>query len=787
MKGYEHSKMVPTGTKHEGLGLRATQRKEDDAGEAQVDFSEIWETIRDGKWIILLTCALVTGGIAAYTFTQEPVYEASSMVSIEAQGPSASLVGTGNATPDLADEVGLLQYSADLSTRVAERLKETADAVESEEYFPILVDEEGSLLSDRRAGQLISEATTFSALSQQQMIRIAVRSGVPDEAAAIANAYAEEYQEFSKERSRASVAAGRKFLEEQAEKRREEIQALERQWAAFARQNDVMTQGEDGNRLIQEYTGLEGRRAELEFQLEQEERALEILQDQLAQYEPELRDQVMQEQEASEIQSAITSINQQIAQLRTQATQYYVANPDLRGDSTRIARDFPELADLQRRIAGFEQQKDQLVDELIAKASGGATPGEGGVLSRVQQLQNRITEQEITVSQLEAQIKALNQRLASYDTQLQGIPEQRLERRRLEQKLAQVEEFYGAIVNQLQQVIMQEESELGYVRPVRQAFVPSMPVSPNVQQNLILGILLGLGFGVGLAFLRRAVADHLRTPDDLQNKGYSLVGVIPSMDREVKAAFEGKDTVKVGKRKLSTRLFPLLNPWSPIAENYRLVRTNLQHSNKGAAPQVMLVTSPEKGDGKTLTAVNLAITMAQSGKRTILIDADLRRPNAHNMLDLPSGPGLAELLNAEETDAPHDLMPTHILHTEIDRLDVLPAGHTEAPPAEALDSERMAALLNRLRGAYDAVILDSPPVLAVSDPVLLATQTDATLLVVSAGRTDFEAIEVTEKTLGAVGVPIAGMIFNRYEDTRRRSYEYGYNYERTYGYVADER
>jgi Mrp family chromosome partitioning ATPase len=355
--------------------------------------------------------------------------------------------------------------------------------------------------------------------------------------------------------------------------------------------------------------------------------------------------------------------------------------------------------------------------------------------------------------------------------------------------------------------------------------VPSVPVSPDVQQNLILGILLGLGFGVGLAFLRRAVADQLRTPDDLQEKGYSLVGVIPNMDREIKSAFDGKDTVKVGERELSTRLMPLLNPWSPIAENYRLVRTNLQHSSQGTAPQVMLITSPEKGDGKTLTAVNMAITMAQSGKRTILVDADLRRPNAHNMLDLSSHPGLAELLkgangqgdqlpspngnteiqpggafpddtpreNALRNDGPrndaahHLAPPNHIQATEVDRLSFLAAGRTELPPAESLGGDGMADLLRQLRASYDVVIVDSPPVLAVSDPVLLSTEADATLLVVAADRTDFEAIDVTEKTLGAVGVPISGVIFNRFDQSKRRGgYNYGYDYDRTYGYVVDE-
>lgn len=781
MKNYQHKPILKPNGKHEGLGLRASVDK-GEAESTRVDLSEIWDTVREGRWIILLTCILVVSVIAAYTFTQDPVYEASSIVSVTPpNGESGRLVAyESGGESGLANEMGLLQYSAELPARVARRMKETADAVEAEDYLPVLRDAQGNVLSDEEAGAAVFAKTSFTPFPDQQMIRIDAQSEVPEEAAAIANAYAEAYQEYSRERSRASVSAARHFLEEQAEKRKAEINELEEQWAAFARQNDVMREGEDGGRVIEEYTELESQRAELQFEREQEERELDVLQDQLSQFEPELRDRVMDEQETSEIQSAIAAINEQIASLRAEATQYYVANPDLKGDTARIEAEFPQLAELNRRIRGFEDQKSDLVEQLITRASSGGAAEEGGAFSRVNQLQSRIGEQELAISQIDAQIDALDRRIASYDSRLENIPDQRIERNRLEQRLAQAEQFYGTIVEQLQSAIIQEESELGYVRPVRSAFVPSTPVSPNVQQNMLLGLLLGLGFGIGLAFLRRAVADHLRTPEDLQEKGYSLVGVIPEMRREIRANFKGKETIKVGDRRLSTRLMPLLNPWSPISENYRLVRTNLQHSIRSKAPEVILVTSPEKGDGKTLTAVNLAITMAQGGRRTVLLDADLRRPNAHRLLGMDVELGIADILS---TDGP---IPDHILPTEIDGLHFLPAGHTDIPPAEALGSERMATLIERLREAYDVVIIDSPPVLAVSDPVLLSTQADATLLVVSAERTDFRAVDITEKTLNAVGVPIAGVIFNRFDEEKRHGYGYGYDYDRTYRYALGE-
>ena len=475
---------------------------------------------------------------------------------------------------------------------------------------------------------------------------------------------------------------------------------------------------------------------------------------------------------ATRVADAVNGVSRMNSKLQAQATQYYVANPGLEGDSLRIRNEFAQLDEINQRIRGFEQKKAELTEQFIAKATAGQVGGEGGMLSRIGQLQNRIAEQEITVSQTEAQIRALDQRLRTYDSKLRGIPSQRIERRRLEQRLAQEEEFYATIVRELQQTIIKEESELGYVQQVRSAFVPTRPVSPNFRQNVILGILLGMGFGVGLAFLRHTMVDRLRAPEDLQNRGYSLVGVIPQMDREIKAAFKGADTIEVEGRQLSTRLMPLLNPWSPISENYRLVRTNLQHSLKGHAPQVILVTSPGPADGKTLTAVNLAITMAQDGRRTLLIDADMRRPSAHTLLGVEMGTGLADMLDSEG-ETPDCVVPTHM-----DRLHFLAAGRMKTLPAEALGSSRMANILERYRHEYEVIIVDSPPVLAVSDPLLLATKSDATLLVISARRTDTRAIEVAERMLGAVGVSISGVIFNRFDE--RGQGEYGYDYR--YGY-----
>jgi capsular exopolysaccharide synthesis family protein len=303
-----------------------------------------------------------------------------------------------------------------------------------------------------------------------------------------------------------------------------------------------------------------------------------------------------------------------------------------------------------------------------------------------------------------------------------------------------------------------------------------------MQVNAILGLLLGVGFGVGLAFLMQAANTRLYGPDDVQKKGYSVAGLIPRMDDEIKAMYSGSETVEMDGRQVSTSLMPLLNPWSPITENYRLIRTNLQHARGPAgAPQTIMVTSPEPGDGKTTTAVNLAITMALSGRRVLLIDADMRRPTVHKAFGIERGPGLGNVLGAEALGG-GDVLP--VQHVSVEGLDVLTAGQPQRVTAEALDSNRMKQLLLALRAEYDAIIIDTPPVLAASDPLVVAPQCDATLVVVSTAATESEALHATRDALGAIGIRIAGVVLNRYTPESSGGYKYGYGYNRRYEYTA---
>ena len=763
-------------------GASAQQQSASSAagGEAAgINLSEIVDTLRRGKWIIAATMIVVACAVGGYTYTLDPIYESNSIVKIDL-GMQAGGVAAFSQQRDLSSEVGVLEYSAELASRVVDELRTTEEALGQKNHFPILYDGSGRDLPTNQVIMKLLQSVRFQPMPSQNMIRLIVESKVPEEASTIANVYAAQYEAYSREKARASVAAAREFLEDQANKRRSDIRTLEGQWEAFAQSNQVVTQGLGGERLVAEYTELSARRDQLGFELDHEREALRILRNQLAQFEPGLRESVQKEQAATGLRSEIQVLENRIGEMRAEAAQYYVANDGLEGDVQRIQREFPDLADLLRNVDGLEQRKRTLTDQLVAQArqtSAGAIGSAsddvaaGGALERVGQLRQRITEQEIKIGQLEAQIAGLNDTIDGYQPRLSRIPQQTIQREALDRKLQQAEQFYQSITTELQRTIIAEESELGYVQIVRKAFVPGFPVRPNVTQNLILGLLLGIGFGIGLAFIREASTSQIHRPDDLVRHGYTVTGVIPDMAAEIKNEFRGQPTVEIEGHTLSTSLLPILSPWSPVTENYRLVRTNLQYSAgvHGDAPQVIMVTSPEPGDGKSTTAVNLALTFVLSGKKVLLIDGDMRRPTTHKLLGTERGPGLAEMLHGGER-------MQVVRRTYIDGLYYVPAGHAEDPPTEALDSEQMRRLIALGRERCDVIIIDTPPVLAASDPLVLAPVADATIVVTSAEKTDVKALDLTRDMLAGVGVPITGVIFNRFEEQKgnRANYRYGY-------------
>ena len=224
------------------------------------------------------------------------------------------------------------------------------------------------------------------------------------------------------------------------------------------------------------------------------------------------------------------------------------------------------------------------------------------------------------------------------------------------------------------------------------------------------------------------------------------------------------------------RLITYEDPKSPISESYRSLRTNITYASADKKIKSLLVSSPQPGEGKSTTTANLAIAFAQLRKRTIVIDADLRKPVQHNVFDHPRGPGLAEYLIGEIED-----LSTIIHATKVENLFIITAGGLPPNPSELLGSDRMSNLVDRLESEWDMVLFDSPPIVAVTDSSMISSEIDALLMVVKAGQTDRSAVDRALDTISNVKSPLIGAILNGANpETLAGKYSYYYSYYNYY-------
>jgi len=291
------------------------------------------------------------------------------------------------------------------------------------------------------------------------------------------------------------------------------------------------------------------------------------------------------------------------------------------------------------------------------------------------------------------------------------------------------------------------------------ASVPTVPVAPRKSLNLALGLLVGLALGAGGALLREQLNTTVKTPDDIE----SLTGSVPLGLVPFDAA--AKTTPLVTAEANDSR-----------AEAFRTLRTNLRFADVDHPPRSIVVTSPMPGEGKSTSACNIALTLALAGSRVVLVEADLRKPRVGEYLGLDSAVGLTNVLAGQHT------LEDVLVPWRRQTLTVLPAGPVPPNPSELLGSQHMGNLLKVLGARYDYVIVDSPPLLPVTDGAVLATLTDGALLIARHGKSSRDDLEQAAHALEAVNAKLLGTVLNCIP-VRARGYSYGYGYG--YGY-ADE-
>jgi polysaccharide biosynthesis transport protein len=345
--------------------------------------------------------------------------------------------------------------------------------------------------------------------------------------------------------------------------------------------------------------------------------------------------------------------------------------------------------------------------------------------------------------------------------------------------------LYDSLQTKLKEAQISSGLKSSNIRVVDPAMVPTTPSHPAKTRNIALAFLAGLVGGIGLALLREYLDNTVKTPDDVEKLArLPSLAVVPAFGEGAAAAKRGLLNVMSGNgHEKRIELVAQHLPKSQMSEAFRALRTALLLSQPDHPPQVLLVTSALPREGKTTAAANLAVTLAQLGDNTVLVDADLRKPGIGRLLNLGTGKyaGLSSYLAGVSS---LDLVT--IPHPTIPNLAAIPTGPLPPNPADLLSSHRLTEAIAELRTRFKFIVIDSPPIMAATDAVVLSVQTDGVLLVVRSGETPKEAFTRTRDLLSSVKCHLLGVVLNAV-DSSSPDYYYSYRYyPYSYGYGPQE-
>jgi len=713
-----------------------------------------------GRWIIVLSFIIVFTATVYYTFTASPTYEATTTLLIESSDSMErslfNMTYLGNQSNLLTNQIEILK-SRNIAERVVRRLSES-DVRDSISFFKPL--EDGTQLPFSSCVQIVMGNLEVEPKRDTDIITLKYQAGSSFEAAYIANVIAEEFSEQNAETNRLEVSEMRKFIETRLKIKAQELKKSEEKLRAYQEREKIASLDAETSELVTRLSEAESMLEQARIELETKEGLKKSLEKKLEERKKTLPKNL------SEISTPyIQSLQQELAKIVADRTIYVTA---LQSEVQGNKKEFFENT-LRQYDDKIKALKDKLEEEAekIVSFSMISDP-----LQISQDLITQLINLSAEIPAVQAKINALEGVLKKYNSHLEELPERVLELARLERRKQVDEQTYMMLTQKLEETKIQESAQARNVRIIDRAISPIRPVKPNVRMNMMLGALLGLGLGVGLTFMIEYLDRSVRKPEDLERMGLNVLATIPKIETEKME--KSKKRLSDGAR-IEARLITHIDPKSPVSEAYRTLRTNLQFSKVEKELKTILVTSAGPKEGKSTTVANLAIAMAQAGNRVMLIDGDLRRPILHSVFGMDKEEGLTNYLAGSlKYD---DLLKDTI----VENLKLITSGILPPNPSELLATNKMTDLLKRLQDEFDIVLLDSPPVIAVTDASILSTKADGTLLVVYAGQTERDAIKRAKNMLSSISSRLLGIVLNGFDVQGIYGSYYYYYYHQYYG------
>ena len=469
------------------------------------------------------------------------------------------------------------------------------------------------------------------------------------------------------------------------------------------------------------------------------------------------------EDKVAVVPQKITEINSQLIKAEAKRKETETLYNKVRGISANISdaesisavASDPTVQSLRQQILKAEQQNMELSQKYGAKHPTMVRANEdlkGLKAKRDQEIRRVIdsikNEYEMARSN-EASLRGL---LSQTNSEALNVNDKLIEYKVLSREAETNRQLYDALIKRIKEQSITEQVRSANVLIVENAEKPTSPVTPRTARNLLLGLLIGLLGGVGMVFFAEYLDQTIKSPEDAESKlGVSVLGMIPLL--------------KTPEHPIEQMV--LKEPISAFTENYKAIRTALLLSAADRPPQKILVTSAQPEEGKTVTAINLATAIAQSDYSVLLVDADLRKPRLYKALGLPNSKGLSTYL-AGASDM------NIIQAGPLPNLSIITSGPIPPNPSELLSSNRLNEMLRELGEKYDIIIFDAPPLLSVADSLILSKMLDGTLVIARAGKTSYDDVRKSLKSLTDLNARVLGVVINAL-DAKKNDYYYRYH------------
>jgi len=701
--------------------------------------------LRKHQWLILSFLMAVVTIVSIATFRMQPVYTATARIEIDRENTNLLPFPGADSYDYITDMDNYIETQSRIMTSETLALQTIRNSgLIPHSELPGSASEaitSGSLANHKRPPELggFLGSLGVKRVPQSRLLDVSFESTNPELAAQILNAHIANFMEQNFRSKYDASAKATTWLTDQLSELKVKVQNSEDARLAYERQNQIWELDDKQNITTQRLNDLNREFTDAQNDRMRKEALYEFAKAGNIDVVPQLRE------------------NNMLQDLLRKRSEHYSQFVDL---LNQYGPNFPKVKRIESQL--------QEIDNLIDKEKRNILESLGNEYNAARQreglLGEALNEQKIEVNQMASimvEYNILKRDAEGYKT------------------------MYDGLLTKLKEANLAAGLKSSNIRWVDPAMIPSTPTRPAKSRNIALSFLVGLVGGIGLALLREYLDNTVKTPDDVETLArLPSLAVVPAFTDENGTSRKSRLLgASVNGHEKRIELVAQHLPKSQMSEAFRALRTSLLLSQAGHPPQVILVTSALPREGKTTAAANLAVTLAQLGDRTLLIDADLRKPGIGRLLNLTEGKyaGLSSYLAGVSS---LDLVT--VPHPSIPNLVAIPTGPLPPNPADLLSSHKLADAIGQLRREYKFIVVDSPPIMAATDAVIVSVQADGVLLVVRSGETPKEAFTRARDLLTNVKCRLLGVVLNAVDSTAP-DYYYSYRYyPYSYGYGPQE-